>query len=155
MPDAPERKGKTMKPMTILVKTEVRRLMVRMSKLAFVVATGGLLATAYCAAASAQMITPFAGYTGPTLSRDDYRVATVAAGKLLNDKPVEIGRYEDWSNAASGNSGSFTILSIFTMNGMPCRRVKAHVVYSKASAPPRSFTLNACQIPSGQWKTVT
>jgi hypothetical protein len=138
-----------MQPMAIFVKAGSR-------KLAALVLAGALLSMAGGTAAKAQMFTPFGfGYNGPSLKQDDYDAAKVAVRKLLDEKPATVGRYEDWSNPASGNHGKFTILSIFTQDNMPCRNVKADVIYAKAGAPPRSFTLGACQIPSGQWKTVT
>jgi surface antigen len=134
-----------MKPMAIFVKARSR-------KLACLVLAGALLGTA----AQAQMFNPFGiGYNGPTLKQDDYNIAKVAVGKLLNEKPATVGRYESWSNPASGNHGKFTILTIYTQDNMPCRKVKADVIYAKAGAPARSFTLGACQISTGQWKTVT
>jgi hypothetical protein len=138
-----------MKPMAIFVKTGSR-------KLACLLLAGALLGTAGGTAARAQIFSPFGlGYNGPALKQDDYDIAKVAVGKLLNEKPAQAGRYESWNNPASGNHGKFTILSIYTQDNMPCRKVKADVIYAKAGAPPRSFTLGACQIPSGQWKTVT
>jgi hypothetical protein len=138
-----------MQPMAIFVKARSR-------KLACLLFAGALLATTGGTAARAQMFTPFGmGYNGPSLKQDDYDAAKVVVVKLLNEKPAEVGRYESWSNPASGNHGKFTILGIFTQDNMPCRKVKADVIYAKAGAAPRSFTLGACQIPSGQWKTVT
>jgi surface antigen len=145
-------KGREMKPMKILVKT---RMTPRLFRLASLLAAGGLAATISATAAQAQMVNPFGTYNGPTLSTQDYDQARVVAVKLLNETPPEVGRYESWTNPASGNHGKFTILSIFTSQGMPCRKVKADVTYSKPGSHPRSFTLDACQIPSGQWKTVT
>jgi surface antigen len=138
-----------MKPMAIFVKASGR-------KLACLALAGALLGTAGGTAAKAQIFTPFGmGYNGPSLKQADYDAAKVAVGKLLNEKPAQVGRYESWSNPASGNHGRFTILSIYTQDNMPCRKVKADVIYGKAGSAPRSFTLGACQIPSGQWKTVT
>jgi hypothetical protein len=137
-----------MKPMAIFVKKHGR-------KLACVALAGALLSTAGGTAAKAQIFSPFGlSYTGPALKQSDYDTAKVVVGKLLNEKPATVGRHEGWSNPATGNHGTFTILSIYTQNNMPCRKVKADVIYGKAGAPPRSFTLGACQIPSGQWKTV-
>lgn len=147
-------KGKTVKPMKILVKTETRRA-AHVSRLALVLVAGGLLATASSTAAKAQMINPFGFYNGPALSQEDYAQGRIAAGKLLNEKPAEVGRYEDWSNPASGNHGKLTILSLFTTQNMPCRKVKADIIYGKAGTGPRSFTLDACQLPNGQWKTLS
>jgi len=106
-------------------------------------------------AAHAQMINPFGRYTGPTLSKDDYNIAGGVVSKLLNEQPPKLGSTADWSNPATGNHGTFTLLDIYTSKGMPCRKVKGDVVYGKTSAHPRSTTLSACQVPSGQWKATT
>jgi surface antigen len=152
-------KGKAMKPMAIFVKTggRVAKPLSKkpLSKLACLLLAGGLLSTAGGAAAKAQMINPFGGYHGPTLKQDDYNLAGDVVTRLLNEKPAQVGHYEDWSNPASGNQGKFTILSIFTSKNMPCRKVKAEVIYAKTGSNPRSFTLDACQLPTGEWKTVT
>ncbi len=138
----------------ILVKLRAGKMAVRLTKLAFVLAVGGSLNIACSAGAKAQMITPFPGYHGPTMSKEDYKLANVAVDKLLNEKPPEIGRYETWSNPASGNHGKYTILNIFTSNGMDCRKVSSDVVYGEVGVAPRSFTLDACKLPTGEWKTV-
>jgi surface antigen len=116
------------------------------------VALAALLACA--APAQAQLTNPFGGLRGNTntLTRSDYDVARQTVRKLLDDTPVEIGRTEDWRNPASGNSGKFTILSLFTRNNMPCRRVSADIVFARTPSQPRSWTLDVCQIPGGQWK---
>jgi surface antigen len=117
-----------------------------------------LAALLACAApAQAQLGNPFGGLRGNTntLTRSDYAVAGQTVRKLLNDTPVEIGRSEAWRNQATGNSGKFTILSMFTRNNMPCRRVTADIAFARTPSQPRSWTLDACQIPSGQWKVAS
>ena len=111
-----------------------------------------VLAALGAAPAHAQMINPFLGYKGPTLTNEDYRIAGGVVNKLLNEKPPTVGRSESWSNPASRNSGKFTILDIFTKDNMPCRKVRADTIYAKGSNRERSFTLDACQIPDGKWK---
>lgn len=138
----------------ILVKLRAGKMPVRLIKLAFVLAVGGSLNVAYSAGAKAQMITPFPGYRGPTMGEEDYKLANIAVGKLLNDKPPAIGRYETWSNPASGTHGKYTILDIFTLKGMDCRKVSSDVVFDEVGVAPRSFTLDACKLPTGEWKTV-
>jgi surface antigen len=100
------------------------------------------------------MINPFGKYNGPTLGKEDYKLAREAVGELLNETTPAVGGYDTWSNSASGNHGKFTILEIFTSKGMPCRKVNAYISYGKAGSAPRSFTLNVCKLPSGEWKTV-
>jgi surface antigen len=143
-----------MKLMAISAKLNARPLVVRPAKLLFMLLLAGTLASAYSNRANAQMISPFGRYNGPTLGKDDYKLAREAVAKLLNETTPKIGSYDTWSNSASGNHGKFTILSIFTSNGLPCRKVNSYVVYRKAGSAPRSFTLDVCKLPSGEWKTV-
>jgi surface antigen len=112
-----------------------------------------ILSAGYARSANAQMLNPFGGYNGPTLGKDDYIVARNAVATLLNEAPPAVGRYEHWKNPTSGNHGKFTIVSIFTSKGLPCRKVSAEIIYSKAGSSPRSFALDACKLPSGEWKT--
>lgn len=116
------------------------------------VLAGLVLAGLGAAPAHAQMINPFLGYRGPTLTQEDFRIAGGVVNTLLNEKPPTVGRSENWSNSASGNSGKFTILDIFTKDNMPCRKVRSDVTHARGSNRERSFTLDACQIPSGKWK---
>lgn len=123
-------------------------------KLLLFLLIAGLLEIASFSGAKAQMINPFGLNNRATLGKEDYKLALAAVGKLLNETPPAVGRYDTWSNAASGNHGKFTILDIFVSNGMPCRKVKSQIVYSRAGSPPKSFTLNVCKLQNGEWKTV-
>jgi len=142
-------KGRTMKPMAILVQAGAMRL----SKAAGFLAAAVVLSMAHAGTAHAQMINPFGGYNGPTLSNEDYKIAGSAVSKLLNEQPPKLGSTADWSNPATGNHGTLTLLDVYTSKGMPCRKVKGDVIYGKTSSAPRSNTLSACQVPGGQWKT--
>lgn len=120
-----------------------------------VVALGLLLLVSMAAPAHAQ-INPFGTYRGPVMSAGDYKEAGQVVVKLLNEKPATVGNSAAWNNPQSGNSGTFTIDSLFTKDGMPCRTVTAHVNYARASGQyPRGFSLNACQLPDGQWKVAS
>jgi hypothetical protein len=122
-------------------------------KLAFLLIMAGALTVISPNMAKAQMINPFGKYNGPTLGKEDFKLARQSMERLLNEKAPTVGRYDTWSNTASGNHGKFTILEIFTSNGMPCRKVNEHIFYQK-SGVPRNFTLDFCKTPSGEWKSV-
>ena len=100
------------------------------------------------------MINPFGKYNGPTLGKEDYKLAREAVEASYLTKRPTVGDYDTWSNSASGNHGKFTILEIFSSQGMPCQKVNASISYRKTSSSPRSFTLDFCKLPSGEWKTV-
>jgi hypothetical protein len=124
------------------------------SRLWPVLAFGGLFAVWQAGAAQAQLINPFGVNNGTLLTANDYKLGGAAAKKLLADPPA-VGRYETWSNPVSGNRGELTIMEISTSKDMPCRKVKSHIIYKKAGALPRDVTLDACQVPSGEWKIVS
>ena len=143
-----------MKLMAISAKSDAKKVIVGGLRLAFLLIVAGSLSIAGSKMAKAQMINPFGKYNGPTLGKEDYKLAREAVGELLNEKTPTVGDYDAWSNSASGNHGRFTILEIFTSKGMPCRKVNAYTIYHKPGSSPRSFTLNVCKLPSGEWKTV-
>lgn len=143
-----------MKLTALSEKSNVRKAVVVGLKSAFILILAGSLAIASSNMAKAQMINPFGTYNGPTLDKEDFKLARDAVGKLLNEKTPIVGGYDTWSNSTSGNHGKFTILEIFSSKGMPCRKVNAYIVYRKVGSTPRSFTLNVCKLPSGEWKTV-
>lgn len=130
-----------------------KRVITRLSGLACLLALGGGLALAAPGAAHAQLSGMFGTTTGPRLNQEDTKLAGAAVKKLLDEKPATVGHYEQWSNPGTGNHGKFTIMSIYTAHGLPCRKVNSQVVYGKSNIAPRTVSLGACQVASGQWKT--
>jgi surface antigen len=131
-----------------------RKAISKLSRLACLVVLGGALALAGTASAQAQLSNILGSTAGPRLSDEDYKIATAAVVKLLNETPAKAGLYEHWSNPATGNGGKLTIESLYTMNGMPCRKVSSYVTFAASSGlAPRTTVLGACQVPSGAWKT--
>ncbi|HBK09385.1 MAG TPA: hypothetical protein DDZ81_26575 [Acetobacteraceae bacterium] len=104
--------------------------------------------------AALAQINPFHGYDGPTLSKQDLDTSQAATRKLLTDDQAEVGKSEHWEGTTSGNQGDITVLKSFTRQGMPCRTLRSDVRYKQTSARPRSFTLDVCRLPSGEWKIV-
>jgi surface antigen len=144
-----------MKLVDVLIRSNTKNARVGRLKFAFLLTLMlGPLTIASSNMAQAQMINPFGKYNGPTLGKEDYKLAGQSMEALLNKTPPTVGGYDTWRNAASGNHGKFTILEIFTSKGMPCRKVNASISYRRGSGVPRSFTLNFCKLPSGEWKTI-
>src|SRR5215469_8915828 len=89
----------------------------------------GLLAFA-SQAAWAQGISPF-GAVGLPLTAKDFAAMAKAVEPLLNDDSLALGTSRQWSNAASGNQGTVTLLERFTYDyqgsRLPCRKLKYHV----------------------------
>ena len=99
-------------------------------------------------AAQAQVV-PFFGNQGPFLNRSDFALADAAAHKLLEPQPAAKGTVADWSDPASGNSGSLTMGRAYRRHGHDCRTVSWHDAF-KAGAQ-RTVLLDTCRI-SGAWK---
>ena len=134
-------------------EVNVKKIVVRGLKLALLLGVAGSLAMVGSRTANAQMINPFGSYRGPTLGKQDYKLAREALETLLNEKPPIVGDYDRWSNSDSGNHGKFTILEIFTSQDMPCRKVNADISYRR-SGSTRSFMLNFCRLSGGEWKSI-
>src|ERR1700744_6122949 len=139
-----------MKLRAVSAKSNVGKMLVGGLKLALLPIVAGSLAIASANIAKAQMINPFGKYNGPTLGKEDYRLARDSLDALLNEKVPAVGGEGTWRNAASGNQGKFTILEIFASQGMPCRKVREDISYGKAGSAPRSFTLDFCKVPNGE-----
>ena len=121
--------------------------------LARAVMLGGSLACGMAGAAAAQLSTPFGPDSKARMTDEDYKLWGDAVTKLLDETPAKAGSTQSWSNPASGNHGVFTILKLYTMNNMPCRKVNSLVTYNpELGYAPRSLTLGACQTANGEWK---
>jgi surface antigen len=103
------------------------------------------------AGAHAQMINPFPGYRGPTLSELDLESARAAAGRLLGSEPKPVGAVEKWAGPKSGNSGMLTVERAYRSKGHDCRDIRSRITYKAGTE--RSFLLHACRV-SEQWKLV-
>lgn len=112
----------------------------------------GFLAFAHANSAQAQIINPFGVNNGNQLTKDDFALGRAAVAKLLADSPA-VGRYEDWSNPATGNHGRLTITDIYTQNSMPCRKLDSLITFSKKGASPNTLVIDVCQTSAG-WKVV-
>jgi surface antigen len=82
------------------------------------------------------------------LTAEDIELLTTAADHVYD--AGEIGASEAWSNAASGNSGSATLLQVFERDGLPCRRIE-HVIKIKKDATPKRLELATCRTADGRW----
>jgi surface antigen len=105
----------------------------------------------WSACAHAQ-INPFRGNKGPVLSKDDLELGAQAADKLLKTDEAKVGASETWTGPTSGNSGTLTVQSAFERKGSTCRSLRSVVNYK--TGKKRTWTLNVCRQPNGDWKTV-
>jgi surface antigen len=57
-----------------------------------------------------------------------------------------------WSNPASGHSGTITLLSRSTRQGMPCERIEYQTLEPGSKQLHGRYVFTSCQIPDGSWK---
>ena len=100
------------------------------------------------AGAQAQVF-PFLGTQGPFLNRADFALADAAARKLLEPQPAAKGTVENWTDQASGNSGSLTMGRAYRKHGRDCRSVSWHDAFK--AGEKRTVALDTCRI-AGVWK---
>ena len=70
----------------------------------------------------------------------------------MNKMPSPVqGETRNWSNPASGNSGTVTLARLFESKGLPCHAL--HYTISFASQPvPQNYDFNWCRISDGEWR---
>lgn len=103
-------------------------------------------------ATSQAQVNPFrSSRIGSGLSNDDLTAMGAAGRQLYEQDTVADGASDDWSNAKSGNHGTITVLQSFERSGMTCRKVRYDINLTKRRTP-RSYTVNWCKTPSGEWK---
>ena len=93
------------------------------------------------------------GASGLPLTNGDFSQMAKAADPLLNDETIPLGTARDWSNPASGNSGTITLEERFTYDyqgkTLPCRKLKYRTVINNY-ANPYNLRLNRCKA-DGKW----
>jgi surface antigen len=97
-------------------------------------------------------INPFRGNKGPVLSKADLEQGTQATDKLLKEDEGKVGASETWTGPTSGNSGTLTVQSAFERKGSTCRSLRSVVNYKNGTK--RTWNLNVCRQPNGDWKIV-
>lgn len=98
----------------------------------------------------AQM-SPFNNGFNGTLNGDDVHAMMTAGQRLYGHNNVHNGAATTWSNPKTGNRGTITVLQSFTEQGMQCRKVKYDNRVVNLTGT-RSYTLNWCRTPKGEWK---
>jgi surface antigen len=108
----------------------------------------GLAAAAWTAPAMAQ-VSPL-GPGAFNVPSSDLPLLSAAEAKLY-DAAVKVGSFQKWSNPATGDDGSVTLISTFERDGMACRRL-AHVIKLRGVKPERQFVISRCRAADGSWK---
>ena len=72
-----------------------------------------------------------------------------AMADLLNAPSPQVGSSEQWTDKASGNSGTLTIERLYQRDGHDRRAVRSLVHYRNGRE--RSFLLQTCRV-NGNWR---
>lgn len=112
-----------------------------------------LLLWAFVLLVVAALMAPASAQLGTTIDlRDsDIAAARAAADKILANLDAPIGTVESWTNAATGASGTVTLIARMEPNGMTCRRLQ-HTIRVRSQGDPYNFMFDRCLI-DGVWKT--
>jgi len=89
----------------------------------------------------------------PTLTNKDIQIIRKLVREGLTGKPK--GATLAWSNPASTNSGTVTLLDQFPSGGRDCRRVRYVIkpgAGQLATVRPADYVLTSCHLPDGNWK---
>jgi len=98
-------------------------------------------------------VMPFPGYDyGANLSPEDSRLLFESIERLNAAEPSRVGRSELWSNPQTKSSGTSKITRIFRSGGMPCHRVRTHIVVAGQTLGG-DYRLTWCRTSTGEWKT--
>jgi hypothetical protein len=100
--------------------------------------------------AKAQMMFGRQWETAVALSQADMDMIKATLARQIHDKAV--GTSASWSNPASGNSGTITLVKTFVRNGLRCEQIDYRLVSSGAGRPYDDYTLTSCQLADGTWK---
>ena len=101
-------------------------------------------------ASAVAQINPF-GRSGSGVSGDDTKYIEAASSKLYKADNPQVGAVEKWSNPATGNSGTVSLMQVFEKDGMPCRKLR-HNIKVHDQKDPVVYIFSRCRVKSGEWK---
>ena len=100
-------------------------------------------------ASAVAQINPF-GRSG-SVSGDDTKYIEAASSKIYKADNPQVGAVEKWSNPATGNSGTVSLIQVFEKDGMPCRKLR-HNIRVHDQKDPVVYIFSRCRVKSGEWK---
>ena len=86
--------------------------------------------------------------TNVALSQADIDMITATLAQKIHGH--QVGAAASWSNSASGNSGTLTLLRIFRRNGQRCEQIDYRI--SSSGQGSDRYDLVSCLQPDGTWK---
>jgi surface antigen len=88
--------------------------------------------------------------TNVTLTRADLDMIRATLAHQIHGKPA--GTSASWSDPASGNSGTVTLLQVVERNGQRCEQIEYRNHPRDQWRPSDRFVLTSCRQPDGVWK---
>jgi surface antigen len=95
-------------------------------------------------------INPFRGL-GPKLTGDDVQLLLDSTARLNKATAPKSGESDDWNNPRTGAHGSTTLTKIYRYHDMACHTLR-YQVSPNSTRPLRTYTLDWCETPNGEWK---
>lgn len=111
--------------------------------------TVGLVSTIICAAAQAQGLTQPWDEMTPLTPQDRAIIGSTVQSQIHGKRPQTTAK---WTSPESGHSGTITILSKSTRQGMPCERIEYRIVEPGGRQQHGRYVFTSCQLPDGNWK---
>jgi surface antigen len=102
-----------------------------------------------CRPAAAQFMGPL-WETNVTLTRADLGMIQAALVAKIHGRPA--GSSTTWSDPASGNSGTITLLKVSERQGQRCEQIEYRNYPRDNWRPADNFVLTSCRQPDGTWK---
>jgi len=99
--------------------------------------------------AHAQMLWGRAWETNVSLSQADIDMIKTTLAQKIHGQAV--GTSASWSDPASGNSGSLTLLQVFFRQGQRCEQI-AYRISPPTKGSSDHYILMSCLQPDGTWK---
>ena len=78
--------------------------------------------------------------------------ATIASTVQSQIHGKRSGTTANWTNPASGHSGTIKLLSKSTLRGMPCEGIEYRIVEPGGRQQHGRYVFTSCQLPDGNWK---
>jgi len=111
--------------------------------------TVSLVSTIICAAAQAQGLTQPWDEMTPLTPQDRAIIGSTVQSQIHGKRPHTTAK---WTSPESGHSGTITILSKSTRQGMPCERIEYRIVEPGGRQQHGRYVFTSCQLPDGSWK---
>ena len=90
--------------------------------------------------------------TNTILTADDLDMIRTTVQRNVHGKRADT--VATWTNPASGNSGTITLLRKFAWRGLGCEQIEYQIRSGRAATRPERYVFRSCQMPDGSWKLV-